>query len=357
MKHIATTFSLLLSVAAAATAQTSTEHYRPGVSADGVVYFLPKTAVNVHVQVEKTTYQPGDFAPYAQRYLRLNDVQLKPSVAYRVVGIQTTPAGIADSTKAVVVKLNAKTSAPNVALSDDGCLLAINADAKQPQARTPFQPAPKPTPVNPRQYMNEEILAAGSTAKMAQLTAREIYDLRENRNLLIKGQADFMPQDGNQMQLMLNRLDTQDRALSQLFQGSVTRDTTEHTVTIVPDGPLNRQPIFRLSQTHGFTDTDDLSGTPYYISVENLLATPAATVQDNGKKKKEENGVFVNVPGKMRVTVFDGVKKVSEADFPAGQFGNVELLSADLFNKRFTTHVWLNPVTGAVDKLEAEQPK
>ena len=59
--------------------------------------------------------------------------------------------------------------------------------------------------MNPRRYLTEEILAAGSTAKMAELTAREIYDLRENRSLLIKGQADFMPQDGQQLKLMLQQ--------------------------------------------------------------------------------------------------------------------------------------------------------
>jgi hypothetical protein len=44
-------------------------------------------------------------------------------------------------------------------------------------------------------------------------------------------------------------------------------------------------------------------------------------------------------------------------EFPAAQFGNTELLSAALFNKRYTTHLWLNPLSGAVERLDAEQPK
>ena len=35
----------------------------------------------------------------------------------------------------------------------------------------------------------------------------------------------------------------------------------------------------------------------------------------------------------------------------------MELLSGDLFNKHYGTRIWLNPVTGSIDKLEAEQPK
>lgn len=44
--------------------------------------------------------------------------------------------------------------------------------------------------------MTEEILIAGSTAKMAELVAKEIYNIRESKNSLTRGQADYMPKDG-----------------------------------------------------------------------------------------------------------------------------------------------------------------
>ena len=200
-------------------AQTLLSQYQPGVTPEGAVYILPKTAVRLNILVEKTTYQPGDFARYAQRYLRLNGVGLEPVTAYRVVSVTPEAVGVPDTSKVFAVKFNPKTVAANLALTDDGLLTAINAEPDKPAVRTPFKPAPRPERPNPRQFMNEDILAAGSTAKIAELTAREIYDLRENRSLLIKGQADFMPSDGAQMQLMLNQIDMQDRALTQLFSG------------------------------------------------------------------------------------------------------------------------------------------
>ena len=39
-------------------AQTSTSSYQPGVTPEGMVYFLPKTAIRITVQAEKTTYTP-----------------------------------------------------------------------------------------------------------------------------------------------------------------------------------------------------------------------------------------------------------------------------------------------------------
>jgi hypothetical protein len=208
--------------------------------------------------------------------------------------------------------------------------------------------------------MNEEILAAGSTAKMAELTAQEIYDLRENRALLIKGQADFMPSDGAQMKMMLDQIELQGNALTSLFTGTVNKDTIETTLTVIPDGALKHQILFRLSQRLGIVDADDLSGEPYYITIEDLSNIPAldeAAAEKNKKKKQPESGIYVNVPGRMRSTIERNGNVLSNAEMPAPQFGRVELLSGDLFNKRYTTHLWLNTLTGSVERLEAEQPK
>ncbi len=68
-------------------------------------------------------------------------------------------------------------------------------------------------------------------------------------------------------------------------------------------------------------------------------------------------GIYVNIPGRLRSSVSDARETLVTAEFPAGQFGNIELLSGALFNKRYTTHLWLHPLSGAVEKLEAELPK
>lgn len=357
-KHLL--LSLLSLFGVSVSAQTAISDYRPGVTAEGAVYFLPKTTITVNVLVEKTVYTPGDFCNYAMRYLRLKDVNQEPTITYRVISVSQTASAMADTTRAYSVKFSAKTSAANLVLSDDGRLLAINAQPRQRTAPSRFVSAPKRKQLDPREYMNEEILSAGSAAKMAELTAREIYDLRENRNLLIKGQADFMPNDGAQMKIMLERLETQDFALSQLFSGVTERDTTEATFTVIPDGSMQKQVLFRLSRKLGIVDADDLSGEPYYIDVQDLKTVPPVDEEaaaKNKKKKQPESGIYVNIPGRMRSTIYRDANILSTAEFPAGQFGNVELLSGELFDKHFTTHLWLNEFTGAVEKLEAEQPK
>ena len=339
-------------------AQTVSSIYLPGVTSEGAVYFLPKTAVCVTVEYEKTTYTPGDFCKYSERFLRIKNVSTEPSVSYRITAIRQQAVAIADTTKCFAVKFDPKTSAANVRLSDDGILLAINAEVRQednrlaPQLRASKSPVP-----NPRLYMSEEILAAGSTAKMAELTAQEIYEIRESRNLLTRGQADNMPKDGEQLRLMLNQLEQQDRSLTSLFTGITLKDTLEQTFTIIPDKDIKQEVVFRFSQKLGLVDKDDLSGTPYFINIKDLKTVPLPEVKDAKKKARQVSGIYVNIPGRLRSTVYDASQTIVTNDFPAGQFGNVELLSGALFNKRSTTHLWLHPVSGAVERLDAEQPK
>lgn len=354
-------FALLIAFTLGATeslAQTVISNYKPGVTSEGAVYYLPKTAIRITLQVEKTTYTPGEFCKYSEKYLRIKDVSSTPSTKYRLISVRQEPFAVADTSKCYAVKYDAKTSACNVRLSDDGILLAINQDIKQQiPIKVVNELKTKPVAKSPKSYLSEEILSAGSTSKMAELTAQEIYEIRESRSMLAKGQADFMPKDGEQLRLMLQELATQDEALSSMFTGVTVSDTTTHTITYAVNNPVKRDVLFRFSSDFGLVDSDDLSGTPYYIYIEDLktVAEPV-TVDPKKAAKPQQSGIYVNIPGKMRSTIFDAKTQIVANEFPAPQFGNVELLSGALFNKRYTSRLLLNPLTGAVEKLEAEQP-
>ena len=111
--------------------------------------------------------------------------------------------------------------------------------------------------------------------------------------------------------------------------------------------------IFRFSRHFGVVDTDDLSGVPYYISVE--ADTPAGT--DDGKKKeknKDDIGLNVNLPVKARLTLFRESQPVEKLDFYAPQFGTMENLSGALFGKKLTSKIVLNPITGGIESIKEE---
>ena len=145
-------------------------------SVEGTDYYLPKTMLRFTVKVEKTQYTPGQFAKYAMRYIRQN-VSEDASTTYRLIGLEMDPVAVPDTAKHFTLQLDKKHSITDVTRAPNGQLLAINTEAQplRPVVRR-FTPAAKPKKVNPADFMTADILNASNTAKMAELTAQEIYD-------------------------------------------------------------------------------------------------------------------------------------------------------------------------------------
>ena len=320
---------------------------------EGTSYYLPKTAMKFTLTVEKTQYEPGQFAGYAQRYMKQDDVQLEASTTYRIVDTRMHNIAMPDTAKHFTLSLDKRYTISTVERTDNGQLLAINAEPKRVTEPAPFVPARKPRALNPRDFMNEDMLTAGSTAKMAQLIAQEIYDIRDSRNQLQRGQAEFMPADGQQLRIMMDGLNTQERALRQVFEGTTVKDTTEVTLVFVPTENVDRQLFFRFSRHFGLVDNDDLSGVPYYITVyTDAKATDDGEAQKKEKKDKDDIGIVVNTPQKVRATLYCENKVVDSYEFNAGQFGGTESLSGALFGKKLTTQIVLNPITGGIETIK-----
>lgn len=322
---------------------------------EGTPYYLPRTELRFAVMVEKTSYTPGEFAIYAEKYMKIKDVGLQPAVTYRIIGLNISSVGGRDTSKYYLAPTDGKHNIQNLEIDDSGILLAVNAEPKVVKQPVPFVPAQKPVLPDPRDYMNEDILSAGSSAKMAEFCAMEIYDIRESKSLLNKGQADFMPKDGEQLRIMLDNLETQEAGLMQLFRGVTVKDTVETIVRFVPDKETEHKLLFRFSKWSGVTDIDDLGGNPYYISVEDKHTTPS--IQDglfSVKSAKDNSGIYVNLPGKIRLTVYRGREQWAVYELYAAQFGRVEQLNDELFGKKYFTGIVLNPVTGNMESFRTE---
>ena len=148
--------------------------------------------------------------------------------------------------------------------------------------------------------MTEEILIAGSTAKMAELVAKEIYNIRESKNSLTRGQADYMPKDGAALKLMLDNLDEQEQAMMQMFANNRPhRKIIYHPHK--PEADMKEKIAFRFSKKLGMLDADNLSGEP--------ITFPSSTKKHCHRwirkaKKKEDGWCYLQYSGKAQVTVF-----------------------------------------------------
>ena len=70
---------------------------------------------------------------------------------------------------------------------------------------------------------------------------------------------------------------------------------------------------------------------------------------------KPQDDLRYIVPGSAQIILHDRKGNIlTSLTTPLSQLGHVEHLGGELFNKRFTTRVFLSPTTGAILKIEGE---
>lgn len=359
IRNLALTAGLLLSVVTVSS-QGLSSAYQPGVTQDGISYWLPKTMITVSVTAQKQTFKPGEFSRYAERYLRLSDVKDKAEEVWTISDVKITATGVPDKENLYTLAFPVKGNRPYFELTDDGIISAVNVRRKDDVAPIPLTPAKKvEKKVNPQDYMTEEILMASSTAKMAELTAKEIYSIRESRNAITRGQAEFVPKDGESLKFMLESLSAQEEALLTLFSGTSETEEVTFTINVTPDAAINKQVLFRFSTKLGILPIDNLAGEPVWIDITNKNMTEGYSVDldmqkksNSNKNKKEAAFLYYRIPGRAIVKIYNNRTSFIEQDIQIAQFGKVEIVSTTIMGKMADAKITFDTTTGAVLTIE-----
>ena len=322
----------------------------------GVVYSLPKTSFEITLTIKKSTYQRGDFYTFAQRYLAIEDPVIENRVVYSLEDINIENKGIPDKSNSFMVAFRPKSIEPFVFLREDGVIISINAEQETEKSAELVLPAAVFPSENPRRYLSQETLMAGSTSKQAELVARQIFDLRRNRSDILSGEADNMPPDGNAYNVVMSEIDKQEKALTELFAGSLKTEYFTTTVVVVPESNnIDKQVIVRFSEKLGAVDVDDLAGEPIYLSLINKTPKVELQLSDKEKQnleKKLSQGIVYNIPAKADLKVEFKNKAIKEIEVDVVQFGTKDLLERKMFdNNKQPVKVYFYPELGAIKQV------
>lgn len=320
----------------------------------GVTYALPKTSLIVTAEVTKVTCKTGPYYKYAEKYLGVKDAVTNDHVYYELGKIYLENKGVPDEENTYTIEFKSKTVAPYVYLTEDGLMCSINADYTPAEAnlKNTKHEAQTAETTDVTAVMTEELLMAGSVTRQAEVAAKQIYRLRESKMDIVSGEADNMPPDGEAMKLVLQQLTDQEQALTTLFIGRRQRKTTFHEVRIVPQDDLNKEVLFRFSEKLGLLDADDLGGQPVYLNLHATERAPELDPKEAEKKEKMLKGIVYNVPGKARVEIETGTKKLYRGEVQIVQFGTREGLAPVMFeDKKAPVKVFFYPETGAIKQI------
>ena len=318
-----------------------------------IVYALPKATLVIEVETEKTTFVPGVFYQYAGRYLSIKDVVTEEKTYYTLKDIHVKTEAIPDPNRTYSVVCNDKKTAwYNISINEKGILCGINVPCEPQLQLKKDVIICKQSPKEPLSLipLSEEQMLAGSTAKLAEGTARQIYRIRENRMELLTGDAAHFPSDGSSFAMLLEEMEKMERELTELFTGKTIRKTETHTINYIPENPSESNILFRLSTLNGVVPVTDLSGAPYYISIATSTMPLETPVQEDVKKPL--NPIIRTIyPAVSHVSIDDGRASCFSENFTIPQFGQIVVLNENILRNK-DVKVRVNPETGRLLGIE-----
>jgi len=134
--------------------------------------------------------------------------------------------------------------------------------------------------------LSEETMMATNLAKKAESVAKQIYRIREIRMSILSGDAEHMPADGQSMQLVLDELKKQEKALTSMFVGKTTTKTHRQKITFsVSDSDKAIQmPLLKFSKEQGPLNAQDDQGDMVTL---NIIRTTQPVLAPNQPKRGE----------------------------------------------------------------------
>ncbi len=321
---------------------------------EGVSYCLPDTRVEITVNAACISRTPGEFNRYAERYLRIDNAITDADSYWEITDASVATNGKPNAEKNFTIKFSSN-SACNVKLAEGGVIEGININGNDKQAHEKPAAVTRREKADATRYFTEEMLQATSTAKLAELAAKEIYTIRESKFAIIRGEADNMPHDGVSMQLILKELEEQERALTELFTGRTDTVYYSKRYLIEPETGKNidKEILFRFSRKLGFVEKDDLAGEPVYCTLRDLKTVYIPTPEEAEKKKTpKREGVHYNIPGRASLQLSTRSRKLFDGEISVAQFGTTEMLSRDLLNKKANARILFDTATGGIISIE-----
>lgn len=318
----------------------------------GITYSLPKTSLIVEAEVTKVTCKAGPYYQYAEKYLAVQDAIAEDAVYYELGKVRLINRGVPDPDNTYIVEFKPGTVAPYAYLTEDGLLCSINTEYVPAEEKAEKKAVAAKQGAAQNSVLSEELLMAGSTARQAEVAAKQIYRIRESRMDILTGEADNLPPDGEAMKLVIQQLEAQEQTLSHLFTGTTEKTTDIYEVSVIPSDELDKEVIFRFSKQLGIVDADDLGGAPVYMSLIATERAPQLEPKEAEKKEKSLKGIIYNVPGKAKVEITMGKRTLYKGEAQITQFGTQEGLAPVMFeDKKAPVKISFYPETGAIKQI------
>ena len=313
-----------------------------------LVYYSPKTTIALEFSYTVEHFERGQYAEYADALLGISDIVMETGSVCTLKDVRVGTAVSTDYNRPHKV-VNDGAFPLLLTINDKGLLTGYNV-LPLPQKQMPRKEHEckkhehECPPMHVAPYPEEVLKAANPQAQALEI-AKQIFHLRETRMYLLNGEVEHAPADGEAMKLVLEELDNQERALTELFIG---RKHMRHEHKTVRVEPSNEGALLFFSEENGFTDSDNIDADT--IEVRMLCQQQEAQSLDPKAKKKaqELSQIVYNVPGYCTVNVLYQGKSLADNKIPVAQFGIDVALPKKMFTGKELPKITFSEKTGNI---------
>ena len=324
------------------------------VGESALVYYSPKTAISLDFTYSVETQERGIFAEYAEDLLGAEGAVMETNSTYQLRDVRISTVTSTDYSRPH--KVNADGGVPMLlSINEKGLLKGYNLPLTTPTGKDAVKTSSKSTSINKKSAYSiapypEEVLEAANPLAQAHAVAKQIFHLRETRMYLLSGEVEHAPADGKAMELVLDELAAQEKALTELFMGKKSKKTA-HKRVVFPV-TKNDQYLF-FSEENGFTDAENIDADTVRVQMTlHPQQLKAAAEPKNTKKKKGETNevsqIVYNLPGSGDVSVMYKGDVLGQRTVPVAQIGVDVPLPKDLFMGAELPVIMINEKTGNI---------
>lgn len=334
------------------------------LSPKGLVYSLPKTSLKVKVEAQFTSFVPGPYARFAQKYLGLSGISTSPSSTWAITKVNVETKNHADLQTLFVVEPEESFDISFLKISNEGLVIPISSTGyalskqqyqPQPQviselefvdlSNTPFIAAEQTTHYTRvlqdssfvRVPVHKSMVVEKSLEEKAKEAADFIFSLRKRRFELLSGDADFVA-EGKAAEAVLREISRLESEYLTLFTGKAQTSTATYWFDYSPDGQKKDASaiLFRFSESRGILPLSDLSGSPVLVSV--VAPEQWSGVEIFDRLNADEKGmprldaIYYRIPVPVSVRIHDSKTDFFSQSLTFFQFGPIIRMPSKYLN-------------------------
>jgi hypothetical protein len=320
---------------------------------NSIVYVLPKTSIEISVEVLKDKYVPGPYVRYAEEQLSIENVPAREDVSYRIGKISMKPIVEADYEYMYSLPIGEKTllDVSFLNLSSEGLIFLLNEPKEALVNYTStipknYQLYPDRLPSSPLATQTEFVMERIKTdsgfisipfqqsivekkdiQSKAEEAAKFLFNLRQRRFELVTGDVDHAF-SGSSLKDALDEISRLEKEYLSLFTGKHFVENKVYKFYVLPEKAVDKKsyPVFHFSEADGVLSEATRISTSFTLNVAPL---GKINYVEGVKSRIKVANIYYRIPETADVQLLQDSKEVCNGRMHIYQMGKELVLPYD----------------------------